>query len=339
MLTSISYSAVVTNVDGKAADFFSGNIRLWHWAILGTAILVALCADLFLHRGDHEPTVNAAFRETIIWVLYGLAFSGFIAWQFGSKAFGEYLSGYVIEESLSIDNVFVWALAFSAFAIPLKYQHRVLFWGIFGALVFRATFIFAGAALIQQFWWLLLIFGAFLVYTGAKILMEGLDDDDETAETKTAGLTLLKRFMPVTDEYDGNKFLTKVNLRRAATPLLACLVVVEVSDIIFAVDSVPAILAVSREEFIVFSSNAFAILGLRALYFVLADAKERFKYLSVSLGIILVFVGLKMVAGHWYHRPWITWASLAFIVVMLAGGVLVSLKATENTAKPIIGNS
>jgi tellurite resistance protein TerC len=312
----------------KTTEFFRGNVRPWHWGVLAISIVSLLAADLALHRDDKEPTAAKAFRETLVWVSFGLMFSGFIWWQFGGKAFSEYLSGYVIEESLSIDNVFVWALAFGAFAIPLRYQHRVLFWGIFGALIFRAAFIFAGAALIQRFWVLLLIFGAFLVYTGAKIILSGIDDDDETDETKTRGLSLLKRFLPVTDQYDGKKFITRENGRKAATPLLACLVVVEVSDIVFAVDSVPAILAVSREQFIVFSSNAFAILGLRALYFVLADAKERFKYLPLALGIVLVFVGVKMVVGRWFHIN--TWLSLAVIVSILTAGVFVSLRKTSS---------
>jgi tellurite resistance protein TerC len=308
-------------------QFFQGNIRPWHWVVLGVSIVSLLAVDLVVHREDHEPTAAKAFRETLMWVACGLVFAGFIFWQFGSKAFGEFLSGYVIEESLSVDNVFVWALAFAAFAIPLRYQHRVLFWGIFGALIFRAVFIFAGAALIGQFWWLLLLFGAFLVYTGGKIILSGIDDDDETEETKTRGLSMLKRFLPVTDQYDGKKFITAIDGKRAATPLLACLVVVEVSDIVFAVDSVPAILAVSREQFIVFSSNAFAILGLRALYFVLADAKERFKYLPLALGVVLMFVGIKMVVGHWLHIN--TWLSLGVIVCVLTAGIVVSLRKTS----------
>ncbi len=328
MPAAFSLSVLTNETASRTTDFWNGKIEPWHWGVLATAIVVAIAADLVVHRGDHEPNAGRAFKETLVWVAYGMAFAGFVFWQFGSKAFGEFLSGYVIEESLSIDNVFVWALAFSAFAIPLKFQHRVLFWGIFGALVLRFGFIFVGTRL-AEFWFVLVAFGAFLVYTGVKILREGLDDDDETQETKTTGLSLLEKFLPVTDTYDGNKFLTRLNGRMAATPLLACLVVVEVSDIIFAVDSVPAILGVSRNPFLVFSSNAFAILGLRALYFVLADAKERFRYLSVSLGIILVFVGLKMIAGHWFHAPWLTWASLAFIIVMLASGVLVSMNKTS----------
>jgi tellurite resistance protein TerC len=313
---------LVFAASSEKTNFFQGDIKTWHWLVLGGLIAAMLGVDLFRHREDHEITIPEALRETLFWVACGLAFSGFVFWQFGGKAFGEYLSGYVIEKSLSVDNVFVWALIFTAFAIPLKYQHRVLFWGIFGALVFRAIFVFAGSALIEKFWWLLLFFGAFLIYTGIKILRHGEDDD---AETKKSGLNLLRKIMPVTDRYDGHNFFTLENGKRAATPLFACLVVVEVTDIIFAVDSVPAILAVSREPFLVLSSNAFAILGLRAMYFVLADAKERFKYLSVALGVILIYVGIKMMLGHWYHIN--TFISLAVIILVLTIGVVASLKS------------
>jgi tellurite resistance protein TerC len=310
-------------------SFFQGEVPLWCWLLLGGIIVALLAIDLIRHNDDHEPTAKDALRESLIWIGCGLSFGGFVAWQFGSKAFGEYLSGYVIEKSLSVDNVFVWALIFSAFAIPLKYQHRVLFWGIFGALAFRAIFIALGSALISRFWWTLLIFGGFLIYTGIKILTH---DEDDNEDAKTPGMNLLRKVMPVTDKYDGHKFFTVENAKRAATPLFACLVVVEVTDIIFAVDSVPAILAVSRSNFIVFASNAFAILGLRAMYFLLADAKERFKYLSVSLGIILVFVGIKMVASHWYHLD--TRISLAVIITVLAGGIWASLKAAPKHPAP-----
>ena len=226
-----------------------------------------------------------------MWVACGLAFAGVIALAFGGDAFGEYISGYLIEKSLSVDNVFVWSMLFATMAIPLKYQHRVLFWGIFGALALRARFIGVGSALISRFRWVLLVFGVFLVFTGAKIIRHRADEDQREA---TRGLGLLRRIMPVTDELDGQKFLTRLNGKRAATPLLAALFVIEVTDVIFAVDSVPAILAVSNEPYLVFASNAFAILGLRAMYFLLANAKERFHYLSHALGGILIFVGVKM---------------------------------------------
>jgi tellurite resistance protein TerC len=314
------YSLATAAEDGK--KFFNGHVPAWCWVLLAVLIAAMLAIDLIRHDDEHEPTSKDALKESLIWVACGLSFSGFVLWQFGSLAWGEYLSGYVIEKSLSIDNVFVWALIFGAMKIPLRYQHRVLFWGIFGALLFRAIFIGLGAALISKFWVTLVIFGVFLVYTGIKILLHREDEDE--AENQTRGLGLLRKFMPVTDAFDGKKFLTLENGKRAATPLLACLVVVEITDVVFAVDSVPAVLAVSRSTFLVFASNAFAILGLRAMYFLLADAKERFHYLSTALGLVLIFVGIKMVSGHWFHLD--TRISLSVILVLLAGGVIASIK-------------
>ncbi len=294
-------------------------IPSWTWAFLVVVILAMLAFDLYRHRDDHEPTGNEALRESAGWVVCGLLFGGFVAYQFGGEAFGEYISGYLIEKSLSIDNVFVWAILFSSMKIPLKFQHRVLFWGIFGALTLRFLFILIGASLISRFVWVLVVFGAFLIYTGAKIVRHR---DDEGEDAKTTGLGLLRRVMPVSDEFDGHKFFTVENGKRAATPLFAALVVVEFTDIIFAVDSVPAVLAVSNEPFIVFAANAFAILGLRAMYFLLADARQRFHYLSHGLGGILIFVGLKMTISPWYHLN--TYVSLAIILTMLAGAIIFS---------------
>jgi len=225
---------------------------------------------------------------------------------------------------LSVDNVFVWAMLFASMAIPLKYQHRVLFWGIFGALTLRAIFVMAGSALITKFWWVLLIFGVFLGYTGVKIFLHRNQDEVEEA---AHGARFLRRIMPVSDEFDGHKFFTRRNARRVATPLFAALVAIEVTDIIFAVDSVPAILAVSREPYIVLASNAFAILGLRAMYFLLANAKEKFHYLSHALGGILVFVGLKMTVSHWLHVN--TYLSLGVIVTMLTIAIVLSIRHTK----------
>ncbi len=300
-------------------NFVDIDVDLWHWLVLGGVVVALLAIDLYRHREAHEPTAREAGTESAVWVLCGIGFGIFVAVVFGGEAFGEYISGYLIEKSLSVDNVFVWAILFTAMAIPLKYQHRVLFWGIFGALALRALFIFLGSALIQQFTWVLIIFGAFLVYTGAKIIRHR---DDEGEDAKTTGLGLLKRIMPVSEEFDGQKFVTRIDGRKAATPLLAALVVVEATDVIFAVDSVPAILAVSNEPYIVLASNAFAILGLRAMYFLLANARERFHYLSHALGGILIFVGIKMTITEWYHLN--TYVSLAIILVMLAGAIVFS---------------
>ena len=311
-------------------NFVDLDVPTWCWALLGVLIVTMLAVDLFRHRDDHEPSPREALTESAIWIACGLSFSVFVAIQFGSAAFGEYISGYLIEKSLSVDNVFVWSMLFTSMAIPLKYQHRVLFWGIFGALTLRAVFVVLGSALITKFWWVLLIFGVFLIYTGVKIFRHRNEDEKSEA---THGLSLLRRIIPVTTEFDGHKFFTRQNAKRAATPLLAALVVIEVTDIIFAVDSVPAILAVSHESFIVLSSNAFAILGLRAMYFLLANAKERFFYLSHALGGILVFVGIKMTISHWVHVN--TYLSLAIIVVMLVAAIVLSLR--HNKAAGVVG--
>lgn len=304
-------------------NFVDLDVSATAWGALIGVVLLMLIVDLIRHREDHAPTPTEAVRESLFWIACGLAFSGFIAWNFGSEAFGEYISGYVIEKSLSVDNLFVWAIIFSSMSIPLKYQHRVLFWGIFGALVLRAIFIFVGSALINRFFWLLIVFGVFLVITGLRIIRHR---DDEGESSSSAGLGLLRRFMPVSEEFDGHKFTIRINGKRAATPLLAALVVVEITDVVFAFDSVPAILAVSNEPYLVLASNAFAILGLRALYFLLATAKDRFHYLSHALGGILVFVGVKMAVGHWYHLD--TWVSLGVIIGMLIVAILASQRLT-----------
>jgi len=315
--------------NSNRSKFVDLDVPAWAWlgllALLGTMLAI----DLYRHRKAHVPTTREAATESLVWVSCGVAFGGLVAAVFGADAFGEYISGYLIEKSLSVDNVFVWSMLFSTLAIPVKYQHRVLFWGIFGALAMRAGFIGLGTALIGRFWWLLLVFGLFLVFTGIKVIRHR-DDEGETASTM--GIGLLHKVMPVTDELDGQKFLTRLNGKWAATPLLAALVVVEVTDVIFAVDSVPAILAVSNEPFIVFASNAFAILGLRAMYFLLAGAKERFHFLSHALGGILIFVGIKMTATHWYHLN--TYVSLAIIIAMLAAAIAFSLSREQDPAVP-----
>jgi tellurite resistance protein TerC len=303
--------------------FVSIDVPLVAWIGLGVAILVLLGIDLFRHRDDHEPTQREALIESSVWVACGLAFAGIVGFAWGAEAFGEYLSGYLIEKSLSVDNVFVWAILLSTLAVPLKFQHRVLFWGIFGALLFRGIFIAVGSTLIQRFTFVLVLFGGFLVFTGARVIRHR-DDEGEGA---TKILDLVRRFVAVSKNLDGHRFFTRVNGRRMATPLLAALIVVEITDVIFAVDSVPAILAVSHEPFLVFSSNAFAILGLRAMYFLLAGARKRFHYLSHGLGAILIFVGLKMAAANWYHLN--TFVSLGVILSMLAAAIAFSEARTR----------
>jgi len=308
----------------SSARFVDLDIEAWHWGALVVVLVAMLTVDLLRHRDDKEPTPKSALLESSVWVACGLAFSVVVLVSWGSTAFSEYLSGYVIEKSLSVDNVFVWAIIFSSFAIPLRFQHRVLFWGIFGALVLRLAFILAGTTLISRFWWLLVTFGLILIASGVKIIRHR---DDEGKHERTGAVRLLGKIIPVQSEFSGHHFLVRKAGKWVATPLLAALVVVEVTDVVFAVDSVPAVLAVSREPFLVFASNAFAILGLRALYFLLGDAKERFHYLSHALGAILIFVGIKMTASHWYHLP--TEISLAVIIVILTAAIVFSIQKTK----------
>ena len=293
------------------------------WVALGALLLALLAFDLFRHRDPHAPSRREAFIESGVWVAVGVSFGLVVAALYGSQAFGEYISGYLIEKSLSVDNVFVWSILFSTLAIPVKYQHRVLFWGVFGALALRGGFIALGSALISEFVWVLAVFGAFLIFTGFRVIRHR-EGEGEGATTR---LGLVHRFMSVTAKYDGQRFTTKIGGRRAATFLRAALVVVEVTDVIFAVDSVPAILAVSNEPYLVFASNAFAILGLRAMYFLLADARQRFHYLSHGLGAILIFVGIKMAIANWYHVE--TYLSLGVIMAILVAAVAFSERKTN----------
>ncbi len=292
------------------------------WIGLGVVIVALLAIDLYRHRKAHVPTFSESAKESLFWVACGLTFAGFVWVAYGSEAFGEYIAGYLVEKSLSVDNVFVWSMLFSSMSIPVKYQHRVLFWGIFGALALRAIFIFGATELLQQFNWLFVIFGGFLVFTGIRMIRH---TEDESEKSATTGLGLLSRIMPVSDALDGQKFFTMQNGKRAATPLLAALVVVEATDVVFALDSVPAILAIAQDPFLVLSSNAFAILGLRAMYFLLADARDRFHYLNHALGFILIFVGLKM-AALWldWHLPWSPWSSLIVIGILLLLAIVFS---------------
>jgi tellurite resistance protein TerC len=304
-----------------SSNFADIDVPIWVWGAFVALLVALLSVDLALHRDNHTVSTRRAITESAAWVACGLGFSVVVLVAWGGQAFGEYMSGYVIEKSLSVDNVFVWAIIFSTFAIPARYQHRVLFWGIFGALTMRAAFIMGGSALISRFWWMLPVFGAVLLFSGVKVIRHR---DDEGTHGHDRAVRLLGRVIPVRPSLAGQRFFLRENGRLVATPLLAALVVIEVTDVVFAVDSVPAILAVSREPFIVFASNAFAILGLRAMYFLLFDARRRFHYLSHALGAILVFVGVKMAVSHWWHMP--TSLSLGVILVILAAAVVFSLR-------------
>jgi tellurite resistance protein TerC len=307
----------------STGTFVELDVQPWQWlTLLGIIVALLLIDLLVVHREAHAVQTKEAAIESAAWISIGVGFSLVVLWWFGGAATGEYISGYLIEKSLSIDNVFVWALIMAYFKVPQKYQHRVLFWGIFGALVMRAIFIFAGVALIEAFDWVLYVFGGFLVFTAVRMIMRG-DEEFNPADSKF--MRFVNRVVPSTDKLDGAHLFTKVNGKRLATPLFAVLVLVEFTDVIFAVDSVPAVLAVSHEPFIVFASNAFAILGLRALYFLLADLHARFRYLQTGLAVILAFVGVKMIVQQAFdfHIP--TYVSLPVIGAILAVSIGASL--------------
>lgn len=304
------------------------DVSLIWWLGLLVGILIMLAIDLFMHRKAHIIEFREAAWWSLLWVSIGLAFGGLIWWYFGSEFGLQYFSGYIIEKSLAVDNVFVWAMIFTYFAVPREYQHRVLFYGVVGALVFRAIFIAAGSWLIASFAWTLLIFGGFLIFTGIKMLAQRNEHID-LEKSKT--LRLFRRFIPTTDTYEGQKFFVRRAGRLVATPLLAVVVIVEITDIIFAVDSIPAIFAVTQEPYLVFSSNALAILGLRAMYFLLAELIHRFIYLKLGLSLVLVWVGVKMIVSHiWFKIP--TAISLGLVIAIIATSVIASLVATKQGA-------
>jgi tellurite resistance protein TerC len=301
----------------------------WAWVATIAAIALMVAADLLvLRRQERELTMRSAAIGTAVWVTVGLAFAAVIWATLGGAATGQYLTGYVIEESLSVDNVFVWAVIFAFFAVPTAYHRRVLFWGIFGALIFRAIFIFAGVALLARFSWIELIFGAFLVITAWRIAFH---DETEIDPDHNPIFRAARRLVPVTESYRGHHMFVRENGKRYATPLFLVLIFVELTDVVFAVDSVPAVLAVSRSQFIVFTSNAFAILGLRAIYFLLAGAKDALVHLNIGLGVILAFVGVKMLLSRWLHVN--TYLSLAVIVAILTATVFASLHTNARAKK------
>ena len=318
-------SLVLAAEASAGTRFASFEVHAWQWAAFVALVAVLLLIDVLLvHRTAHVVTFKEAAIESAVWITIGLSFTLVIlAWQ-GGQAGGEYLAGYLIEKSLSIDNVFVWAVILSYFKVPSQYQFRVLFWGIFGALVLRAVFIFAGVALIERFDFVLYVFGALLLYSAFKIARH---QEAEVDPEHSLVLRAVRKVVPSTNRYDGQKMFTIENGKRMATPLFAVLIMIESTDVVFAVDSIPAILAVSREEFIVFSSNAFAILGLRALYFCLAGMAGRFRYLNTGLGVILAFVGIKMLLAEVYHFP--TFASLGVIALVLTVAIVASLRADK----------
>jgi tellurite resistance protein TerC len=297
------------------------DVPLYVWAATLGVIAAMLALDLLvLHRDAHEVSMREAALTSAMWVALGVAF-GIGVWVVAGGTFaGEYFAGYLIEKSLSVDNIFVFALIFGYFAVPAKYQHRVLFWGVVGALVMRAGFIAAGATLLDRFSWTVYVFGAFLLVTGVRMARQR---DDHVDPSRNPLLRLLRRRVPMTEGYEGQRFVVRRAGRLLATPMLAVLLVVETTDVVFAVDSIPAIFAVTDEPFLVFTSNAFAILGLRALYFLLAGMITRFAYLKIGLAAVLAFVGVKLLLTHVVHLP--IWLSLGVIAAILGTALVASL--------------
>jgi len=292
------------------------------WIGFNVFVLVMLALDLgVFHRKAHVVSFKESMTWTVVWVVLALLFNAGI-WHFsGSQKALEFFTGYVIEKSLSVDNVFVFAMLFSYFAVPPIFQHKVLFWGVLGALVMRAAMIALGAALIAKFSWIIYLFGAFLILTGIKMVLKR---EEEIHPERNPVVRLFKRLMPVTSDYRGDKFFVVENGLRHATPLFVVLLLVEFSDLIFAVDSIPAIFAVTTDPFIVYTSNVFAILGLRSLYFALAGVMDKFHYLKIGLGVVLSFVGVKMLLAHSPYKM-DTLVSLAVVVGIIAASIVASL--------------
>ncbi len=292
------------------------------WIAFVTLILALVALDLgIFHRRDEPISIRNSLAWTGAWVVVSLAFDGLVAWRFGPAKAAEFLTGYLIEKSLSVDNLFVFVLIFSSLAIPPRLQHRVLFWGILGAIVLRAAMILAGTALLQRFHGLIYVFGAFLVLTGLKLLLQRADA--EPHPERSGALRLVRRLIPATSRLEGHRFFLREGGRRVATPLLVALVFIELSDVAFALDSIPAIFGVTLDPFIVFTSNIFAILGLRSLFFALSGLIERFVHLRSALALVLLFIGGKMVAAPWFAVS--QGAALAVVATLLAGAVALSL--------------
>ena len=302
---------------------------VWAWVVFGAFILLMLALDLFvLHRNAKEISFREAAVLSAFWVALALLFGILVSIWAGPTTAGEYYAGYIIEKALSVDNVFVFALIFTYFAVPVQYQYRVLFWGVVGALALRAVFILIGAELLETYDWMVYLFGAFLIYTGIRMARHS---NREVRPERNPVLRLLRRILPMTDGYRGQKLLVRERGKLMATPLLAVLIAVETTDVVFAVDSIPAIFAITTNSFVVWTSNAFAILGLRALYFMLAGLMQRFVYLSLGLSVVLVFIGAKFIWSDLFGKVPI-WVSLPFIATVVAVSIGASLWKTRTQA-------
>jgi tellurite resistance protein TerC len=293
---------------------------IWLWEGFNVFVLLMLALDLgVFHRKAHEVKFREAITWSAVWIMLALIFNAGVWYYFGEVKAIEFLTGYVIEKSLSVDNIFVFVLIFTSFQVPSIYQHKVLFWGVLGALVMRIIFILAGVTLIAKFHWIIYVFGVFLVLTGIKIAR---DKGTKINIANSPVLKFIRKFIPVTPDYHASKFTVKLDNKWHATPLFLVLILVETTDLIFAVDSIPAILAITSDPFIVYTSNVFAILGLRSLYFALAGSLKYFTYLHYGLALILVFVGIKMLISDFYKlNPFV---SLGIIGVILAGSIAAS---------------
>jgi len=305
--------------------------QLWLWVGFNLFVLAMLGLDLgVFHRKAHVVSFRESLVWSAVWVVLALLFNAGVWQYYGSQKALEFFTGYLIEKSLSVDNIFVFALLFSYFAVPPVYQHKVLFWGILGALVMRAAMIAAGAVLIAKFTWVIYLFGAFLILTGIKIILKR---QEEIHPERNPIVRWFKRLMPVTPDYRRDRFFVLENGRRHATPLFVALLLVEVSDLIFAVDSIPAIFAVTTDPFIVYTSNVFAILGLRSLYFALAGVMNKFRYLKIGLGAVLAFVGIKMLLAHTPYKL-DTLVSLGVVAAILTISVVASLLRRPRSVSP-----
>ena len=314
-------------------------MHIWFWIVFNAAILVLLFLDLTVVSRKHRAVpFKQALLMSAFWIGLAMAFAVFVHQWFGANKSLEFLTGYVLEEALSVDNLFVFILLFAYFKVPPEEEKTVLFWGIIGALIMRGVFIVAGVALVQRFHWILYIFGIFLIWTGIQLMRGG---DQEQDPSRNIVLKFCRRFLPLTDSYEGKSFFVRREGKVLFTPLFVVLLVVETTDILFATDSIPAILAITRDPFIVYTSNVFAILGLRSMYFALAGMMKLFHYLNYGLSVVLIFIGAKMLLPERYHVP--TWAALAVVAGVLGLSVLASVlfpKPQSNSpAQPNSGTS
>jgi tellurite resistance protein TerC len=306
-------------------DWSFGSVAWWVGFNLFVLSMLALDLGVF-NRKEHDVSLKEAATWTSVWVTLAIIFNIFLFFQIGKARALEFTTGYLIELSLSVDNIFIFLVIFKYFAVPTKSRHRVLFWGVLGALILRATMIFAGVLLLQRFHWLIYVFGAFLIYTGLKMFKHG---EEEIHPERNPLLNFVSKFMRMTREYHGAKFFISRSGLRYATPMLTVLIMIETTDVVFALDSIPAIFAITRDPLIVYTSNIFAILGLRSMFFLLQGVMERFVYLHMGLAIVLIFVGLKMVLADVFHIS--IGVSLGVVAIVLLSSILLSLRKTAKS--------